>query len=85
MLDKTVRCDNCGSEAWVTIHKSGDPAGITYPVRPGTEMRLDFCSHHYNKHSLLLHAQGWYIHNDERGLINSKPSPSANAPGAPVV
>ena len=79
MRDKTVRCDNCYSEAWVTLNKSGDPAGMTYPVPPGTEMRLDFCAHHYNKHSLLLHAEGWSITNDERELINTKPSVSANA------
>ena len=79
MLDKTVRCDQCYAEAWVTVHKSGDPAGITYPVVPGTEMRLDFCAHDYNKNSIMLHATGWILTNDERELINKKPSVSANA------
>lgn len=65
MLDKSVRCDHCGAEAWVSV-KSG-------------ESQLDFCAHSYQEHSLILHAQGWVISNDERELINKKPSISANA------
>jgi hypothetical protein len=73
MQDKSVRCDGCGAEAWVTVTK-------VFQVKPGsidTENRyLDFCAHHYSTSSLLLHAQGWSISNDERELINTKPSVS---------
>ncbi len=73
MLDKNVRCDGCGAEAWVTLQK-------TTGIQPfPTDARLDMCSHHYNKHSILLHAQGWEITHDERERINVKPSISANA------
>ncbi len=85
MLDKNVRCDGCGAEAWVTLEIPlidsdawvgfGEPDG----PRKQTPPRLDFCSHHYNKHSILLHAQGWEITHDERERINVKPSISANA------
>jgi hypothetical protein len=56
MRDKTVRCDNCGAEAWVSVNT------VVYG-------QLDFCHHHYNKHSLMLHAQGWIITNDEREAL----------------
>lgn len=65
MRDKTVRCDNCGAEAWVSVNR----------VDLG---QLDFCAHDYAKNSVMLHAQGWTISNDERELINVKPSVSAN-------
>ena len=67
MLDKTVRCDQCNSEAWVSVKQVE------------TKKQLDFCAHDYNKNSIMLHAQGWAISNDERELINKKPSISANA------
>lgn len=66
MLNKAVRCDGCGAEAWVSVSH----------VDIG---QLDFCAHHYNEHSVLLHAQGWTIINDERSRINVRPSISANA------
>lgn len=65
MLDKTIRCDHCSFEAWVSVKKDGK--------------QLDFCAHAYNDHSIMLHAQGWSISKDERDLINKKPSISANA------
>ena len=67
MLDKTIRCDQCYSEAWVSVKNVE------------TKQELDFCAHHYGDNSILLHAQGWAISNDERELINKKPSISANA------
>ncbi len=67
MRDKTVRCDQCYAEAWVTVKHIE------------TKQQLDFCAHDYNKNSIMLHAQGWAIANDERELINKKPSISANA------
>lgn len=85
MQDKSVRCDGCGAEAWVTVEiPLRDPDAWTgfgsdegpHQVRPP---RLDFCAHHYQKHSVLLHAEGWEILNDERETINVKPSVSANA------
>jgi len=66
MRDKTVRCDNCYSEAWVSVNHV-------------THGQLDLCAHHYSKHSVMLHAQGWIIANDERELINARPSISANS------
>lgn len=77
MQDKSVRCDGCGAEAWVTVKKPL-PVGIH---QTGTLPRnvLDFCVHHYNQHSTVLHAEGWTISNDERDTINLKPSISANA------
>lgn len=73
MQDKSVRCDKCGAEAWVTLTRP-------FQVSPGSvevkNYELDFCGHHYNTNSLLLHAQGWSISNDERELINAKPSVS---------
>lgn len=66
MQDKSVRCDQCGAEAWVTLNKIDKL------------MTLDFCAHHYNKNSVILHAQGWIIAKDERETINVKPSVSAN-------
>ena len=65
MLDKNIRCDGCNSEAWVSVKNNGK--------------QLDFCAHHYNDNSIMLHAQGWAISQDERELINKKPSISANA------
>lgn len=65
MQDKSVRCDGCGAEAWVSVAR----------VDTG---QLDFCLHHYNEHSTVLHAQGYTITNDERYLINEKPSISVN-------
>lgn len=65
MLDKNIRCDHCGAEAWVSVKKDGQ--------------QLDFCAHAYNANSIMLHAQGWAISQDERELINKKPSISANA------
>lgn len=66
MQDKSVRCDQCFAEAWVSVTHANYG-------------QLDFCAHDYNKNSLMLHAQGWVITNDERNLINVKPSVSANA------
>lgn len=63
--DKSVRCDHCPAEAWVIVTKG--------------DQELNFCAHAYNKNSVLLHAQGWEILEDERALINDKPSVSANA------
>ncbi len=88
MLDKSVRCDGCGAEAWVSVKKKyeyRDPdawqvdsgSGELVPV-PATA-QLDFCAHHYNANSIILHAEGWAISADERELINTKPSVSANA------
>lgn len=65
MLDKNIRCDHCDAEAWVSVKKDGK--------------QLDFCAHSYNDNSIMLHAQGWSISQDERELINKKPSCSANA------
>lgn len=59
MRDKTIRCDNCGAEAWVSVDNYNLP----------DTGKLDFCHHHYNKHSLLLHAKGWEIINDEREAL----------------
>lgn len=67
MKDKTRRCDGCTAEAWVSVKKANDAR------------LLDFCAHHYEKHSIMLHANGWEIAEDERDLINTKPSVSANA------
>lgn len=67
MLDKNIRCDRCSAEAWVTVKK------------PGAAAELNFCAHDYNDNSIMLHAQGWAISQDERELINVKPSISANA------
>lgn len=69
MQDKTVRCDQCSAEAWVSVAK--DTAG-----------QLDFCLHHYNTNSVMLHAEGWKITNDERTsltpnrLVESDPAPA---------
>lgn len=65
MQDKSVRCDGCGAEAWVSVMH----------VDHG---QLDFCMHHYGNHSVMLHAEGYSIINDERETINVKPSVSAN-------
>lgn len=65
MKNKDIRCDACGAEAWVSVGR----------IDAG---QLDFCLHHYNKHSTVLHAEGWIIDNDERNTINLKPSVSAN-------
>lgn len=64
MQDKSRRCDNCSAEAWVTLKKTDKL------------QELDFCAHDYNRHSTMLHAQGWVLANDERHLINKKPSVS---------
>ncbi len=69
MLDKSVRCDGCGAEAWVSVKKTVEDV----------KKQLDFCAHHYNANSIILHAEGWAISADERELINTKPSVSANA------
>lgn len=74
MLDKNVRCDGCGAEAWVSVKKT-----VVSEVNPTGKKQLDFCAHHYQEHSILLHAEGWAISNDERDRINVKPSVSANA------
>lgn len=66
MLDRSIRCDHCGAEAWVSVKKIE------------TQFQLDFCAHAYQKNSILLHAQGWEITQDERDLINVKPSVSAS-------
>lgn len=74
MQDKTVRCDQCYAEAWITVRK---PSVVGKVITERTEFgELDFCLHHYNASSVQLHAQGWSISNDERGLINTKPSVS---------
>jgi hypothetical protein len=72
MRDKSVRCDNCGSEAWVTVSLLRE----TYSE--SKYLKLAFCAHHYNKNSVMLHSQGWELVQDERELINAKPSVSAN-------
>lgn len=62
MQDKSRRCDGCGAEAWVSL------------IADLSTQELDFCAHHYQEHSTLLHAQGWTIQTDERHrLINEKP------------
>lgn len=66
MLDKNVRCDGCGAEAWVSVKKPN-------------KGQIDFCAHHYAKNSIMLHAEGWAISADERERINVRPSISANA------
>ncbi len=82
MQDKTVRCDNCGAEAWVSVEIANldSDAWVGFDTPEGAHKveapRLDFCYHHYNKHSLLLHAEGWIVTNDERDSINVKPSVS---------
>lgn len=85
MLDKSVRCDGCGAEAWVTVQLPmfdpdawtgfDDPEG-PHKVEPLT---LSFCAHHYHKNNSLLETAGWEVVTDERELINVKPSVSANA------
>lgn len=64
MRDATRRCDGCSAQAWVSVSQENKT--------------IDLCSHHYNKHSTLLHAQGWEIVEDERSVINTKPSVSAS-------
>ncbi len=56
MQNKTVRCDQCGAEAWVSVAKVGSG-------------QLDLCFHHYNTNSIQLHAEGWVITNDERATL----------------
>jgi len=69
MQDKTVRCDQCSAEAWVSVNIA-------------QHGQLDFCLHHYNANSVQLHAEGWVITNDERTsltpnrLIESDPAPA---------
>lgn len=65
IADKTVRCDHCSAEAWIILSKG--------------DQELNFCCHSYNKHSIVLHAQGWEILQDDRDQLNVKPSISANA------
>ncbi len=64
MNDKSVRCDGCGAEAWVSVAR----------IDAG---QLDFCLHHFTEHSTMLHAKGYVIVNDERETINVRPSVSA--------
>lgn len=73
LADKSVRCDGCGVEAWVSVQKFEKADGRAY--EDGT---LTLCAHHYNKNSILLHAEGWVVVIDERERINNKPSVSAD-------
>jgi ribosomal protein S27AE len=57
------RCDKCGAEAFIIASKD--------------EFELLFCGHHGAAHWKALEGTGWSI-DDHRGLINEKPSPSAN-------
>lgn len=65
MQDKSVRCDQCGAEAWVSVNR----------VDAG---QLDFCGHDYERNRDTLLRAGWIVTSDERHLINEKPSVSAN-------
>ena len=71
ILTKADRCDAaCPAQAFVraTLDKTID----------GRPYTIDLCGHHYADHTVMLAAGGWTIH-DERHLINSRPSPSANS------
>lgn len=58
------RCDRCGAQAYVRWGK-------------GTQ-DIVTCNHHSNKFEATLITQGFDIVQDNRSLINAKPSPSAN-------
>jgi hypothetical protein len=65
-LNKFDRCDGCTAEALVQI---------TFP----SGLDLLFCGHHYAKNEPALAARGATVTADDRALINTKPSISANA------
>lgn len=60
------RCCRCGAQAFVAVLLS-----------TANQHALHFCGHHYTKHELAL--MGALAIRDERHLINTEPSPSANA------
>lgn len=42
---------------------------------------LDFCMHHTNEFEATLLGQGFFVIEDKRPLVNTKPSPSSDSPG----
>lgn len=58
------RCDRCGAQAYVRWVKAAQD--------------IVTCNHHSNKFEASLIAQGFDLVQDNRSLINAKPSPSAN-------
>ncbi len=66
-LNATVRCDagKCGAQAWTVF-------------RNFKGQDLVFCAHDTTKHQEALMKQGFALIRDDRGKINTKPSPSAN-------
>lgn len=82
MKDKSIRCDQCGAEAWVVVEQicSTPKTDLEIPVphSPMHRPELSFCSHDFNKNEMMLSFKGFRIKTDERYLINEKPSISAN-------
>lgn len=68
VFDFETTCDACSA------------ANSYYTVNVDTERSLEFCSHCFNKHRLVIDAKG-YIVEDRTHLINAKPSVSANVDG----
>lgn len=82
MKDKSVRCDQCGAEAWVVLEKlmqpfmTNSPVEIPVPYQSEERPQLSFCAHDYDKNSFGLSTKGWHVISDERASINTKPSVS---------
>ncbi|AWN04008.1 hypothetical protein PBI_PEREGRIN_183 [Rhodococcus phage Peregrin] len=55
VFNKLHRCDACGAQAYVRVHKD-DMENVKL-------LELLFCGHHYNKLAPALIAQDWNIDN----------------------
>ena len=54
VINNLDRCDGCGAQAWVLVR--------------GVQGDLYFCSHHFNKHEIILRSWGYEII-DEREFL----------------